>query len=192
MSPCGLCKASKFLCLHFSFLWPWKFGVMYRGFSAFPLHISWSLRLLLSLLFMWYWLVTFLATCLNNRTIFSHLSLQQQLATDSVIPEAGRSMYLQMSYGITECKTPQNYGLKNLHLEDLKSYITVVLLLVIFFFHLKKLMWRNPRLQTCTTIKWKSKHICKYIGSTVTHGISSVKYCENKKALMPWNRSHSM
>jgi hypothetical protein len=40
-------------------------------------------------------------------------------------------------YGTTECKTPENYGLKNLHLEDLKSYVTVVLLFVIFFFHLK-------------------------------------------------------
>jgi hypothetical protein len=40
-------------------------------------------------------------------------------------------------HGTTECKTPENYGLKNLHLEDLKTYIIVVLLLVIFFFHLK-------------------------------------------------------
>jgi hypothetical protein len=28
-------------------------------------------------------------------------------------------------YGTTECKTPENYGLKNLQLEDLKTYITV-------------------------------------------------------------------
>jgi len=49
-------------------------------------------------------------------------------------------MYLQISvsmYGTTECETPENYGLKNLYFEDLETYITVVLLLVIFFFHLK-------------------------------------------------------
>lgn len=42
-------------------------------------------------------------------------------------------------------------------------------------------MWRNHRLHT-DKIKWKSKRICKYMGSTVTHGISSVKYWENKKS----------
>ena len=53
-------------------------------------------------------------------------------------------------------------------------------------------MWRNHRLRTYK-IKWKSKCICKYMGSTVTHGISSVKYCRNKKkALMTLNRSYSM
>jgi hypothetical protein len=43
-------------------------------------------------------------------------------------------------YGITECKTPENYGLKTFHLEDLETYITVVLLLVNILFPLKKML----------------------------------------------------
>jgi hypothetical protein len=58
-------------------------------------------------------------------------------------------------YGTIECKTPQNYGLKNLNLEDLKSYRTVVLLLVIFFFHLKNVYVKKSQITNFYNNKMK-------------------------------------